>query len=243
MSMQVLILSAGRGYRLMPLTADVPKTLVKLGDRPLLEWQIKSIQRSGYVRRISVVSGYLSGLVEQFCEKHGVSAIFNPFYNVWDNLGSLWVGCKSIDMDMDLLITNGDNVFKPEVFEVMYKPNSITVAVATKSTPVVANDMKVLTKYQGSVIEISKEIPSHLTQTLSPGLIKVPVSAIPTFLEALEQAVACPGAKHHFWLEVFNILVHLTQVVTVEIPLDSWIEVDHTTDLEESLRKLEGFYV
>ena len=60
--MNAIILAAGKGKRLRPLTNDKPKCLVELFGKPLLEWQIETFQNSG-ITDITIVSGYKSDLI------------------------------------------------------------------------------------------------------------------------------------------------------------------------------------
>ena len=60
--MNAIILAAGKGERLQPLTNDKPKCLVELFGKSLLEWQIEAFQSSG-ITDITIVSGYKSDLI------------------------------------------------------------------------------------------------------------------------------------------------------------------------------------
>ena len=55
--MKAIILAAGRGSRMKKLTNDKPKCLVKLHGKPLLEWQLESMRKSG-ISEIAIVTGY-----------------------------------------------------------------------------------------------------------------------------------------------------------------------------------------
>lgn len=59
----VLLMAGGRGERLMPLTADTPKPLLKVGDKPVLEAQIEQFIRSGF-RRFAIAIHYLGHMIE-----------------------------------------------------------------------------------------------------------------------------------------------------------------------------------
>ncbi len=63
--MQVVILAGGLGTRLGPLTEHVPKSLVPVGGRPFLAWQLELLARSGY-QRVLLLTGHLSSAVRAF---------------------------------------------------------------------------------------------------------------------------------------------------------------------------------
>jgi choline kinase len=88
---KAVILSAGKGSRLLPLTAKRPKCLIELSGRSLLEWQLDALQGAG-IRDIVVVTGFGDDLVEAVvAARTGARTLFNPFYHVADNLGSVWM--------------------------------------------------------------------------------------------------------------------------------------------------------
>ena len=55
--MKAIILAAGRGSRMGNLTEDIPKCLVKLNEKPLIEWQIEALKKAG-IEEIGIVTGY-----------------------------------------------------------------------------------------------------------------------------------------------------------------------------------------
>ena len=116
--MRAIVLSAGQGRRLLPLTAEIPKCLLPVdGDRTLLEVQLATLARCG-ISRVSVVSGFGVEGVERFLAGTPVPGltvelVFNPFYAVSDNLATCWVAREA--MSEDFLLLNGDTLFEPTV--------------------------------------------------------------------------------------------------------------------------------
>ena len=81
-----IILSAGQGRRLLPLTENCPKCLLKIGHKTVLEWQIETLLSAG-IENIYVVAGFNIGKVEdhvsgKFAQHDSIQVIFNPFYEV-----------------------------------------------------------------------------------------------------------------------------------------------------------------
>ena len=81
--MNAVLLSAGQGKRLLPLTANKPKCLLSVEGQSIIEWQIDELARSG-IDRIWVVVGYHADRVEQLLHKRygpdRVAVIYNPTY-------------------------------------------------------------------------------------------------------------------------------------------------------------------
>ena len=81
--MKAVILSAGQGKRLLPLTKDRPKCAIPLHGRSILEWQIHELIKCG-ISPIHVVVGFEAAAVEQVIAKysgvHAIHTLYNPFY-------------------------------------------------------------------------------------------------------------------------------------------------------------------
>src|SRR3546814_11069057 len=112
---KAIILSAGQGSRLLPLTADMPKCMIDFNGRTLIEWQIEALKANG-IRDIAVVTGFRTEVVEAHLATIGgasFAVIFNPFFKVADNLGTCWIARHA--MDRDFIILNGDTIVSDEI--------------------------------------------------------------------------------------------------------------------------------
>ncbi|OYY60716.1 MAG: nucleotidyltransferase, partial [Burkholderiales bacterium 28-67-8] len=87
---RALILGAGQGSRLLPLTEKMPKCLLDLCGRSMLEWQLRGLAENG-VPEVVVVTGFHPELVEAELSRVApphmrVRTLYNPFYKLADNL-------------------------------------------------------------------------------------------------------------------------------------------------------------
>ncbi len=92
---KAIILSAGQGSRLGHLTDDRPKCLIEFNGRTLLDRQLDALAANG-VEEAVVVTGFRDDQIEAALKRRGdigprVRTVYNPFYKVADNLGSLFV--------------------------------------------------------------------------------------------------------------------------------------------------------
>ena len=71
--MKVVILAAGKGTRMLPLTEDIPKVLVEINGKPFLYYVLKNLQRAGY-NDFGIVVGYKKEKIETFLEQYGFKA-------------------------------------------------------------------------------------------------------------------------------------------------------------------------
>ena len=114
--MKVILLSAGQGKRLLPLTRNEPKCALLLGDRTALEWQLESLAAAG-ATEVVVATGFQAPVVQNIVHRFSrlpVSIAHNPFYAHCDNLGTCWI--VRHEMSDPFVLINGDTMFEPEVF-------------------------------------------------------------------------------------------------------------------------------
>lgn len=107
--MQAVILAAGRGLRLRPLTDTCPKALVDLGGKPLLERLLEALPKE--IHEIIIVVGYLHEQIESYVghEWNGRSVKY-VLQNPLDGTGSALTACRDLLSDRFLVI-NGDDLY------------------------------------------------------------------------------------------------------------------------------------
>ena len=106
--MNAIILAAGMGTRLRPITLHTPKSLVKVNNKPLIETQIEYLREIG-VQNITVVVGYLAEQFDYLVEKYNVKIIFNEFYNTYNNIYTMTLVMDNLQnsyvIDADVFMT------------------------------------------------------------------------------------------------------------------------------------------
>ena len=90
-----IIMAAGLGTRMRPLTNKIPKPLVKVNGHRMIETIIQGLNKNG-IKDITIVTGYLADKFNFLEDKYdGVSIIKNPYYQEYNNLSSLYVATFS----------------------------------------------------------------------------------------------------------------------------------------------------
>lgn len=110
--MNAIILAAGMGTRLRPLTNEIPKCLVKVFGVPMVERQIQFLHEAG-IADITLVSGYRAEKLDYLKEKYGVDIVFNERYDTCNNIYSLH---KVLDRFGDSWIVEGDVYMRESCF-------------------------------------------------------------------------------------------------------------------------------
>jgi len=114
-----MVLAAGAGRRLEPLTADLPKTLLPVdGERTILDVALANLRRAG-MEEVVVVTGFAAHRIEErkadLEAAHDVrlELVFNDKALEWNNAYSLW--CARDHFDQGVVLCNGDTVHPPSV--------------------------------------------------------------------------------------------------------------------------------
>ncbi len=244
--MKLFILAAGRGTRLYPLTKNTPKPLIDLGDgSTILERQLESINKIPEISEVILIVGYRGEQIEAKVKMHKengmkIKTIYNPFYDVSNNLLSLWLARH--EMDTDFMITNGDNIFDPQAFRTLLNEEKEGIFLTMIKKPTFEeDDMKIILN-QEHAIKVSKQIPLHEAHAVSVGLVKVKGEPQRRkFIRTMEELARNPNYRDKFWLEIFNTLVeeHAHNIHTIEIDRNHWKEIDFHPDVK-NLRNLMG---
>ena len=230
---KAVILSAGKGSRLLPLTADRPKCLIELSGKTLLDWQIDTLRAKG-IGDIVVVAGFRDHLVDAVAgRREGVRTLFNPFYHVADNLGSVWMA--RTEFDRDLLLLNGDTLVSPDLLERVLAAASgaITVTIDEKED-YDSDDMKVL-RDGDRLLRIGKALAPGGYNAESIGLIAFRGPGPGLFVEAVERMIRAADGTRLWFLRAIDALARQgTEIRVVSIRGEEWQEVDFPEDVERA---------
>lgn len=113
--MTYIILAAGKGCNLQPLTLKYAKTSFKLDENTtVLQRMVRTIRKNDKNAEIAVVVGYKAEEVKKELENDNVKFIMNPFYEVTNSISSLWFARKYLERE-NVAIVNGDAVFSDEI--------------------------------------------------------------------------------------------------------------------------------
>jgi choline kinase len=236
--MRAIILSAGQGRRLMPLTANTPKCLLPLeGHRSVLEMQLDALAACG-IRSVTVMVGFGAEKVESLLAggafRHlDIRARFNPFFAVADNLITCWVA--TAEMTEDFILLNGDTVFETAVLRRLLASDYAPVSVVIDRKAAYGDDdMKVTLEWGARLRAVGKAIPAGLTDGESIGLMAFRGEGIEGFRTALDRAVRNPAALSKWYLDVIDAMAGPMEVRAVSIEGLWWAEIDSPDDLAQA---------
>ena len=121
---KAIILAAGQGTRLRPLTDFIPKTMVPIKGRPIIEYQMDCFRNNG-ISEVHVVAGYK----EDKLVVEGIQKTLNPAYDRTNMVASLYVLKDLFDGSSDIVISYGDIIFDDMVLAKMLKQHGDQISM------------------------------------------------------------------------------------------------------------------
>lgn len=236
--MRVIILAAGQGRRLLPHTASKPKALLDIGGKTLVERQVQAFAECG-ITDFVVVTGYGSQQMEQALATVGtryrvqIRTVFNPFFEVADNLASCWMARG--EMNTDFIQVNGDNVFRADVVSQLLAAPRVSASVAVnRKASYDDDDMKVL--FRGDFVQdIGKSLDREKVEAEAIGFYLFRDEGPARYVDMLERFMRNPTALKQWFPSAVAALAREMEVRTVDITGVRWAEVDFPQDYAQAV--------
>jgi choline kinase len=231
--MKAIILSAGQGSRLGHLVDERPKCLIDFNRRTLLDRQLDTLEANG-VHEAVVVTGFHDDRVEESLAKRSggpkVRTIFNPFFKVADNTGSLYMARE--ELLGDCLVWNGDTLVSNALMKRVVANDRAGICVTIdRKDSYDEDDMKVVEE-SGQLKAIGKRLDLDTVNAESIGLLAFRAGGAERFREAIEHALRTPEGTTIWYLRVIHHLAQSSEVWTFDINGEEWGEVDFPPDVE-----------
>ena len=226
-----VIVSAGRGSRLLPLTEAMPKCLVPVGGRAILDHQLDALVEAG-VERAVIVAGYRADQVADHLARAGhpleTRLIFNPFWSVASSIASVWAAHDVVARPFCLM--NGDTVFEGAVLRgALAAARPGVNLVVERPAAFEIDDMRVALDGE-RVAAVAKDLPGDVATHRSLGLV---VSRDPDgggYAAALRRVIGASGGLQAYHHAVVDRLAR-TGGVTAITANGSWCEIDRPQDI------------
>jgi len=234
--MKTVILAAGAGSRLKPLTDHMPKCLLKVGVKSILEMTIENLLATNN-SEIIIVTGYLENKIREFIRERfphlQITYIYNELYASTNNIYSLWLAKDEV-LGHDMMMLDSDIVFDERIISKLQN-SGYKNCLALKRHEVHDEEIKVKTDAHGCVIEIGKEVNVSQAEGESIGIEIFGIEALTELYFILDRKVVTEKEVNQFYEAAFQelsdnnlFIVDITEYFCMEI------------DTEEDLKIAEG---
>lgn len=224
-----IILSAGKGAKLQPLTLNHPKSLYKLDDKTtILQRLVRKIRKYDADAEIVVVIGYMYKQIRKELEDDNVKFVLNPFFSVTGSMGSLWFAKDYLQRE-NVTIINGDIVASDELMKEVVCQYTDFPKVLFDSTHKDTNKYNI--QIQGDLVCVmSKNLTEYVGNYAS--ITKLDAVSSRFLLEQLDQMVN-EGMYNLFYEDSLVQLIFEKnfELYYYDIKDYKWTEVDCVDDL------------
>ena len=234
--MKAIILAAGHGSRLLPLTLSTPKCLVEVGGRAILDHQLDAVAAAGFDGAV-IVGGYrIDQVAAHLGGRRGdppTELVFNPFWSIANSIGSVWAARAHLEAPFALM--NGDTLFDTAILQVA-RADCGRADAAPGVTLVVErlaeaglDDM--LVEADGDqVLAVGKHLVGHQATDRSLGLILS--SGGTAYADALRAVIGEDDGIHAYHHAVVRRVAQGPGVRALRIaPGVRWQEIDRPEDI------------
>ena len=248
----MIIVAAGQGTRLKPLTNQIPKCMVKYKQKPIIDYILKATQDSG-INKVAIVNGYKNKILEDYIKGKKINFFKNKKYHQTNMVYSLF--CAKDFMDDDLIISYSDIIYNKTILhKLIESKNNFSVVVdkdwrqlwnLRMQNPL--NDAETLKIKNNNIIEIG-QIPNDYNDIEGQyiGLIKIKkniVEKVINFYENLDKDILYDNKNfENMYMTSFiqKIIDNLMNVKPLYIN-GGWIEIDSLDDLKNLENINENF--
>jgi choline kinase len=228
---KAVILSAGLGTRLRPLTEKTPKCLLKIDHQTILEHQMENLTECG-INEVTIVIGYEANKVKELCKKNAwnLNFIHNRDYLNSNNLFSLWLARETFDQGF--ISINSDVVFNVNILKNLLRFKA-DICIAVDKKVCIEEDMKVKME-DGKVIEINKSMKTEETYGEFIGIAKFSSKGIKQLVSVLGDMPTDTRKNANLGFGIQKLIENGYEVLGVDAQRRFSADIDFVEDLMDA---------
>jgi histidinol-phosphate/aromatic aminotransferase/cobyric acid decarboxylase-like protein/choline kinase len=241
--MRAIILAAGLGRRMIPLTEHVHKTLLTIGDQPIIDRLIRGLRENGIVR-VTIVTGYRAEELESYVMAHfpelEFSFVRNELYESTNNIHSLALAFEQLDFAEDIVLLESDLIYEPAVLRRLIDSKHDNVAIVDRyrigldGTVVAISESNVIThvipaSLQGPSFDFSDKYKTLNIYKFSAEFCRTTFSRLLSYYSRIID-------NNCYYELILGILIYMqqAQIHAETLSGEIWAEVDDPNDLRNA---------
>lgn len=230
--MKAILLAAGKGSRISDNIGPIPKSTLEIEGKPIIRRTVEMLIGEGI--EVAVCTGYRYQNIEDALHGLNVKYFNNPFYDVTNNIASLWFA-RDFIKDDDCLILSADVVFNEDVLQLLISARGDLIMV-TDSTRIEDGDYFFSKSVDGKIQKYGPDIPLGERDCEYVGLDKISKKYSSDFAETLNRMVVAGETQCYFEYVFFSYIGQENpSLTTLDIAGCTWREIDRIDDYEKAV--------
>lgn len=245
--MKMIILAAGQGTRLRPLTNNKPKCMVEYNGVPLIDTILRTAEKCN-IKDIAIVGGYKKEVLQKHLNTNNCKFFFNENFNKTNMVSTLFYAEDF--MNEDIIISYSDIIYTPNVLEKVISTNADFSVVVDKKwkelwqqrMPNPLDDAETLKIKENCILEIGKKASSYKEiEGQYIGLMKISkniIKEVLNYYKSMDKNMIYDEKNYdNMYMTSFIQSIidnNITKVTPVYIN-GGWIEIDTKEDLKVSM--------
>ena len=229
-----IILAAGQGTRLGELGKDIPKCLLEVGGRPILNRQLSALRQTG-IRDVVIVIGFQGEKIKEYASRHfpGFNFVFikNRRFASTNTLYSLALASRALAQETSVLQLNGDVVFDAGILRLLLETDMLKSHAATIVGECGEEEIKLAVDRNGTITALNKKVSPAEAVGEAVGINKFSLR----FWKRLSEALSLlkeDFANEYFEYAIERIIADGEEFFSLDIGKLSAIDIDFPRDLE-----------
>ena len=237
--MKAIILAAGVGLRIKPLTDNCPKCLLKVGDNTILEMMISHIQNCG-INEIIFVVGYLKEQIKCYVKTKfpdlNVSFVTNDKY-AETNTGYSLMLVKDFIQDSGFIKFDGDVVFDKKILKKLIECKHDNCLCIDKNINIDAEEIKVIIDNQNRILKANKTVNPKDAVGESMGIEKISKETAKLLFKELELMMQDKKNHQEYYEDAYErLIVNNVPFYALDISGLKWVEIDTRKDFDLGIK-------
>lgn len=232
--MRAFLLAAGKGSRISKNIPEIPKCTLDVDGKPLIKRTVEMLLENQI--DITIVVGYKHEYIEELLRPYEVDIVYNPFFDVTNSIGSLWLAKDRIKPGEEMLVANADVFWSQDILDFILQQQQ-EVFLLSDELRVEDGDYFFNTS-NGVITAYGKELERHERTCEYVGIAYIGQGFAEKFKRRLEDMVS--RQQHQWWWE--NVLYSFTgeqEIYAIDVAGKFWAEIDFIEDYHRILNYVD----
>lgn len=230
--MKAVIIAGGQGKRLLPYTEKIPKCLVKVANKSVIDYQLEVLDQCG-ITEIAIVTGFGDKFVRDHLNSNGIKAtiIENKDYESTNNAYGIWLARDYVkDSEEGFLLINSDLIFPKDMLKFLID-NKEKDGIIIEETSDPDSDMVKIKMEGDNIVAMSKDILPEDTVGEAVGPVKFSKEGGKAFMDFIGSFIN-KGQLNHWFFYMLGDFARSRWFAGIKNPGFRWAEIDTPEDLK-----------